>query len=179
MPPKLNISPRMRFSEWKVIAYDGPSKHGDRMFRCICDCGVIKLVSARELFNGYSLSCGHATRFTGEENRIHGQCDTKLYKVWSSMKRRCLSPDDSSYKNYGGRGILICEEWLYFKPFYEWAIKNGYAVGLTIERKNNNGNYEPSNCTWIPKSAQTSNTRRCKKNQEIQTATGIPTYALK
>lgn len=175
MPPKLKVLPGMRFNQWLVIAFEGSSKHGDRMFRCCCDCGSERSVSARELFWGGSLSCGHDSRFTGEESKTHGKSETKLYKVWSSMKRRCLSPDDPSYKNYGGRGILICKEWLSFKPFYEWAIKNGYAVGLTIERKNNDSNYEPSNCTWIPKSAQTSNTRRCKKNQEVQAATGIPT----
>jgi len=162
MPPKLSVLPGMHFGQWSVIAYDGSSKYGNRMFRCACDCGSVRSVSARELHRGLSLSCGHASRFTGVENRTHGKCETKLYKVWSSMKARCSNSKDKAYPNYGGRGIFVCEEWLQFEPFYKWAMANGYKTGLTIERKNNGGNYEPSNCMWIPKGDQSNNTRRCR-----------------
>jgi len=93
--------------------------------------------------------------------RQHGQCETKFYKVWSSMKSRCSNPTDKAYCNYGGRGISVCEEWQTFEPFREWAMANGYREGLTIERINNDGNYEPGNCKWIPKGLQSDNTRRC------------------
>jgi len=91
----------------------------------------------------------------------HGISSDKLYKVWSSMKSRCTNPTDQSYCNYGGRGISICEAWQSFEPFREWAFSHGYRRGLTIERINNDGNYSPENCKWIPKGRQSDNTRRC------------------
>lgn len=78
------------------------------------------------------------------------------------MKRRCLSVDDPSYFNYGGRGISVCDDWLNFKAFHKWAYENGFEEGLTLERIDVDGNYEPSNCKWIPKSMQSENTRKCK-----------------
>ena len=101
-------------------------------------------------------------RFTGEENRTHGQYATPLYKVWSSMKARCSNYKDKSYCNYGGRGIGVCGEWMKFEPFQDWATSSGYKKGLTLERKDNNAGYSPENCKWIPKGEQSSNTRRCK-----------------
>lgn len=92
----------------------------------------------------------------------HGQCQTKIYKVWCSMKHRCSNSNDPYYHNYGGRGIKVCEAWQSFEPFCEWAMKNGYQHGLTIERKANDKGYSPENCTWVPKPEQSNNTRRCK-----------------
>jgi hypothetical protein len=91
----------------------------------------------------------------------HGCKGTKLYRVWCSMKERCNNPNNKSYSRYGGRGITICEDWmLSFEKFNEWAINNGYSENLTIDRKNNNGNYEPSNCRWITISEQNRNYSR-------------------
>lgn len=79
------------------------------------------------------------------------------------MRQRCSNKNLSCYKNYGGRGISVCDEWKdSFESFYEWAICNGYKEGLSIERINNNGNYCPDNCKWIKKSAQANNRRRNK-----------------
>ena len=80
------------------------------------------------------------------------------------MKTRCYNPNFIYYCNYGGRGIIICDEWLNdFKAFYEWAINNGYKEGLTIDRINNDGIYEPSNCRWITRAEQNRNQRKTKK----------------
>jgi len=79
----------------------------------------------------------------------HGMCNTRLYLTWKHMKYRCLNPKAKDYKYYGGRGIKVCEEWLEFIPFMEWAYKNGYNDELEIDRINNDGNYEPSNCQLV------------------------------
>jgi len=82
-----------------------------------------------------------------------------LYRVWNQMKQRCLNPKVWSYYLYGGRGIAVCNEWLDFEPFCKWAMDNGYEENLTIDRKNSNGNYEPSNCKWSTKIEQANNRR--------------------
>lgn len=86
-----------------------------------------------------------------------------LYKVWQEMRRRCQKPESRGYKDYGARGIRVYSEWENYAVFYYWAMANGYAPGLTIERKDNDGNYEPSNCTWISKELQRRNNRRVIK----------------
>lgn len=85
---------------------------------------------------------------------------TRLYEVWASMRKRCMSPTVVDYPRYGGRGITICEEWReYFGNFRAWAVSSGYRKGLTIDRKDSNGNYEPANCRWVTKGDQQANTR--------------------
>nr|DAH45209.1 MAG TPA: hypothetical protein [Caudoviricetes sp.] len=88
-------------------------------------------------------------------NSKHGLSKHKLYRVFNSMKQRCYNTNNSKYKNYGGRGIAICDEWLRDrKAFFEWAFNNGYKDGLTIDRIDVNGNYEPSNCRWVDSNKQ-------------------------
>lgn len=91
----------------------------------------------------------------------HGGKGTKLYGVWCAMKERCNNPHNKSYKNYGAKGIAVCEEWSKsFAKFKEWSESNGYADGLTIDRKNSNGNYEPNNCRWVTTAEQNRNYSR-------------------
>lgn len=89
----------------------------------------------------------------------HGQSNTRLYGTWGGMKCRCLNPKDKDFESYGGRGIKICDEWRDFTVFRQWATSSGYRRGLTIERKDVNGNYEPANCCWIPMTHQAKNKR--------------------
>lgn len=94
-------------------------------------------------------------------NKKHGMHHTQLYREWGYMKNRCYNPNSDSYKYYGARGIIICDEWKDdFMAFYNWAYNNGYVDGLSIERIDVNGNYEPKNCCWIPVNKQARNTRR-------------------
>lgn len=92
------------------------------------------------------------------KRQMHGKHNTRLYRIWGNMKGRCYCKSRREYKNYGGRGITVCPEWLHdFKAFYDWAMANGYADNLTLDRKEVNGNYEPSNCRWITNREQQNN----------------------
>ena len=143
-----------------------------RMWYCKCDCGEFKgkPVSTHDLKTSKTRSCGCLKEnFT---TLTHGKSNTRLYYAWAGMKQRCFNKNNASYHNYGGRGIVVCDDWLNFEPFYEWAMTNGYEEGLTIERKDVNGNYEPNNCCWIPKAEQTLNTRinrRVRYRGEVKT----------
>jgi hypothetical protein len=97
----------------------------------------------------------------GKFKTKHGCKGTKLYNVWCAMKERCSNPHHKSYKHYGAKGITVCEEWSKsFEKFKEWAESNGYAEGLTIDRKNSKGNYEPNNCRWVTTAEQNRNYSR-------------------
>ena len=106
--------------------------------------------------------------------KTHGKRYTKLYHIWSSMKDRCINPRCKDYDFYGGRGVKVCEEWIYFENFDAWAMKNGYKEGLSIDRIDNHGDYCPENCRWITIKEQCYNRRSnhyIEYNGKIQTIT--------
>ena len=137
--------------------------HGT-VWKCKCDCGNVVDVFAGNLTRGHTKSCGCLRiETTIESHTTHNLVNHPLYIVWGSMKKRCTNPNCDAYHNYGGRGITICNEWLdNFKAFYDWAISNGYTSGLTLDRIDNDGNYEPSNCRWVDKATQVSNRRNTR-----------------
>lgn len=93
-------------------------------------------------------------------NTTHGFCDKeRLYFTWCHIRQRCKNPNNKQYKHYGGRGIKVCEEWNDYAVFRKWAISNGYADNLTIDRMNNDGDYEPTNCRWVDIKTQCNNRR--------------------
>ena len=118
--------------------------------------------------NGNTKSCGcYQKRRASETHKTHGLWSTKLYSIWGEIKRRTLNPKHNHYNDYGGRGITICGEWLDIQNFYNWAISNGYEEnkGLSIDRIDNDGNYEPNNCRWTTQNIQARNQRIRKNNK--------------
>jgi hypothetical protein len=155
----LHISIGEKYNRLTVVA-EAENKHSNRYIFCKCDCGRYKTIALSQLLNGNTKSCGCLKKeLRIKQNIIHGLAKHPLYRVWSSMKRRCFNSNDESYKNYGARGIVVCSKWMVFKEFYIWAINNGYARGLTIERVDNDGNYDPSNCKLVPLKEQSKNRR--------------------
>lgn len=132
-----------------------------RRVSCVCDCGNKIIVNLNALLSGNTKSCGCLKQeLLLESKASHGLSATPLYSVWGSIKDRCLNTNCKSYKNYGGRGISICGQWVdNFHLFYKWAMNAGYKPGLTIERVNNDKSYCPENCTFIPLSKQSKNRR--------------------
>lgn len=159
-----------KFGRLTVIERAENAKQGQARWMCQCDCGTKTVVMGKLLRNGNTQSCGCLHKeITGYKHRIHGQSETRVYRIWCGMKNRCYNSNIPAYKNYGGRGITVCDEWQHdFKSFYDWSMTNGYSDELTIDRINPDGNYEPTNCRWVTVKEQQSN----KRNNHLITYNG-------
>lgn len=157
-----------RFEKLEIVGdafpvWDEKHKRNRYYVPCRCDCGNTLNVRKDGFGHRKHKSCGCISRTILETNAIppqHGHSGERLYKIWIGMKYRCNEPSVPHYHNYGGRGIRVCDEWSSsYESFREWALANGYAHGLTIDRINNDGNYEPDNCRWSTLKEQSNNKR--------------------
>ena len=187
MMGKVNDLTGQKFGRLTVIKQSGfgdKNKHGSRYAKwlCKCDCGNYCERTTdilKKSRNDHSCGCLAKEHLDdmAKANTTHGMTGSRLYGCYKGMMSRCYRPKDIHYNAYGKRGITVCKEWKNKpKAFIEWALANGYSDDLTIERIDVNGNYEPSNCTWIPMSEQYKNKQsNCNKMPLPEPYKGVTT----
>ena len=153
-----------RFGRLTVVSFAGRNKYNRSLWNCLCDCGNQKIVNSNSLKRGLTKSCGCLDKekhITHPNRTTHGECGTRLYRIWQGMISRCYNPNTPSYQKwYGSKGVTVCDEWRYnFWIFRNRAVLHGYKDNLTIDRIDPYGNYEPSNCRWATFQEQTHNKR--------------------
>lgn len=147
------------FGRLLVVRYAGQDKRGRAEWFCRCECGTEKVVSANAILTGKTRSCGCLNRdVCGNSFRTHGMTDTPEYRSWRNMLNRCLNPKVVAYVNYGGRGIKVCESWMSFENFLN-DMGPLPSPRHQIDRIDNDGDYEPSNCRWVTASQNSRNRR--------------------
>lgn len=168
-----------KFNMLTALSFSHKDKRRKTYWDFECECGNIKTLRKDQVKSGNTKSCGCLHQKILEENvnrsgskpkynDIGRLSDCTLYNRWKGMKRRCYDKHFNQYKDYGGRGIQICEEWLYnFRAFYDWAMANGFSEELEIDRIDNDGNYEPSNCRWVTHLINCNNRIRKHANTEV------------
>ncbi|BCG66439.1 hypothetical protein [Staphylococcus phage vB_SsapH-Golestan101-M] len=144
-----------------VVLKRAENKGKNVCWLCRCYCGVEFVVRATDIRTGNTKSCGCLNRkLAGDRARKHGNRNSRLYNIWNNMKMRCSNPNSVNFKNYGARGISVCDEWFNsFENFYKWAMGNGYNDTLTLDRIDNDKGYKPSNCKWADYTHQERNRR--------------------
>ena len=180
-----------RFNRLLVIE-PARTPSGKFAWKCKCDCGNTIITPGAQMKNGNTKSCGcYKNDVAREKCYKHGLSKTKLNSILSAMNDRCTNKNNIGYKNYGARGITVCKEWRGengLVNFYKWAIENGYQKGLQIDRIDNDGNYEPSNCRWVTPKENLMNKRttlfyeykgETKTLQEWAKQSGVPYKRLR
>lgn len=162
MPSFINRTGQV-FGRLTVIEQAGHDVHDCIVWTCLCECGNEVIVRGDSLKSGRTRSCGclnsDAHRISGRRHGAAGRGNrTSEYNIWISMKQRCINPRSQAWEYYGGRGISVCDRWMnsFMDFYYDMGPK---PEGLSLDRVDNDGNYEPGNCRWATKSEQTANRR--------------------
>jgi hypothetical protein len=177
MSPRLRDLTGQRFGRWTVLVL-----HPERyrryhvLWRCRCDCGAERVVRADHLGQGTSRSCGCLCREICQKRlTTHGLYYSRAHRIWAGMLARCRNPNLRAYCWYGERGITVCEDWHSFENFY--ADMGDPPPGLTLDRVNNDGNYEPGNCRWTTRTEQARNQRHRERKARRAKLEDIQAYA--
>ena len=162
MPKKIDMTGRV-IGRLLVIEECGRSSDGKALWRCRCECGNEIIVRGGDLRSWRTTSCGcYQRERTVEANTTHGMCKTRLYSVWKDMLKRAGATKGASEEDrrrYQDRGITVCDEWLVFENFRDWALSHGYKEGLQIDRIDNDKGYCPENCRWVTPKENMNNRR--------------------
>lgn len=170
-----------RFGRWVVLSKEGSiarKSYFELTWNCVCDCGTTRVVRSRMLLhktkNSRSCGCARADQQRKHPSRLkHGFSHKHpLYKIWKTMRQRCSNPNSVSWDTHGARGIKVCERWDDFTKFLE-DMGGSWKHGLSIDRENNDGDYEPGNCRWVHAIVQANNTRTVKRNIVVVESNGF------
>lgn len=159
-----------KFNNLTVLALSEKKEGGKSYWICKCDCEAIVIVQGYILKKLKQMGCNECgNKLISIKNRRHNDMGTRLYETWTNMKTRCSNTKYSMYKDYGGKGISVCKEWIDYLDFKKWAIKSGYSEDLTLDRIDNDKNYYPENCRWSTMKEQQNN----RTNNHLITYNGL------
>jgi hypothetical protein len=158
-----------KFGRLSVVGYEKSDNRGNSLWKCVCECGQEKTIIGYNLKNMLSKSCGCLAKENISEIRItkHGKSKSKEFNIWNKMIQRCTNPNNPSYKDYGGRGIVVCDRWMEFIVFME-DMGDRPSATHSLDREDNERGYSPDNCRWATKKEQSNN----RRNNRFITAFG-------